>query len=176
MNKLMIGRRKIPWIQWAADTITTFFPPTVLPPVFLFVYILGLHQNSQARGRIGATASGLRHSLSNVGSKPHLGPTPQLSAMPDAPAHWARPGIEPTSSRVLVGFTSSAPQGELPSPSFDQVPLPSPVTQRRRLQPWFQRRSWSGYIFFLLGAILLLPLDIVRFEHGSRDGWSHLPK
>ena len=38
---------------------------------------------SQARGRIGAVASGLHLSHSNVGSEPHLGPTPQLTAMPD---------------------------------------------------------------------------------------------
>ena len=38
---------------------------------------------SQARGRIGAVAAGLRHSHSNVGSEPHLGPTRQVTAMPD---------------------------------------------------------------------------------------------
>ena len=39
--------------------------------------------NSQARGRTRATAAGLHHSHSNVGSKPHLRPTPQLTATPD---------------------------------------------------------------------------------------------
>ena len=38
---------------------------------------------SQARDLIGATAASLRHSHSNVGSKPHLQPTPQLKAKPD---------------------------------------------------------------------------------------------
>ena len=38
---------------------------------------------SQARGPIGATAAGLHHSHSNVGSKPHLQCTPQLMAVPD---------------------------------------------------------------------------------------------
>ncbi len=28
--------------------------------------------------------------------------------------HWARPGIEPASSRMLVGFSTAEPQGELP--------------------------------------------------------------
>ena len=36
---------------------------------------------SQARGLIGAVSAGLRHSHSNTGSKPHLQPTPQLTAM-----------------------------------------------------------------------------------------------
>ena len=38
---------------------------------------------SQARGPIGATAAGLRQSLSNAGSKLRLRPTPQLMATPD---------------------------------------------------------------------------------------------
>ena len=37
----------------------------------------------QARGQIGAVATGLRQSHSNVGSKPSLQPTPQLMATPD---------------------------------------------------------------------------------------------
>ena len=38
---------------------------------------------SQARGRIGAVATGLRQSHSNAGFNPRLQPTPQLTAMPD---------------------------------------------------------------------------------------------
>ena len=38
---------------------------------------------SQARGPIGVVATGLRHSHSDVGSEPHLQPTPQLTATPD---------------------------------------------------------------------------------------------
>ena len=38
---------------------------------------------SQARGLIGAVATGLCQSHSNVGSEPPLQPTPQLTAMPD---------------------------------------------------------------------------------------------
>ena len=39
--------------------------------------------SSQARGLIGAVATGLRHSPSPAGSEPYLRPTPQLKAMPD---------------------------------------------------------------------------------------------
>ena len=39
--------------------------------------------SSQARGWIGAVAIGLRQSHSNTGSKLHLQPTPQLTAMLD---------------------------------------------------------------------------------------------
>ena len=38
---------------------------------------------SQARGRIGAVATGLCQSHSNAGSEPRLRPTPQLTATPD---------------------------------------------------------------------------------------------
>ena len=38
---------------------------------------------SQARGRIGAAATGLHQSHSNAGSEPRLRPTPQLTATPD---------------------------------------------------------------------------------------------
>ena len=39
--------------------------------------------SSQARGQIRATAAGLYHSHSNVGSGLHLQPTRQLTATPD---------------------------------------------------------------------------------------------
>ena len=56
---------------------------------FFFVFFLFLwvaptaYGGSQARGRIGAAATGLRQSHSNSGSEPCLQPTPQLTATPD---------------------------------------------------------------------------------------------
>ena len=41
------------------------------------------HGGSQARGPIGAAAASLCHGHSNVGSKPYLQPTPQLTATLD---------------------------------------------------------------------------------------------
>ena len=70
--------------------------------------------SSQARGGIGAEAASLHHSHSNRGSKPGLPPTPQLTATWDSPTRWSRPGIEPMSSWIIVGFISAEPQGELP--------------------------------------------------------------
>ena len=61
--------------------------------VFFFVFLVfffavswatpAAYGSSQARGRIGAVASGLHQSHSNVGSEPCLQLTPQLTAMPD---------------------------------------------------------------------------------------------
>ena len=69
---------------------------------------------SQARGQIRAAAAGLHHSHSNARSKPHLEPTPQLTAAPARfLTHWARPGVESASSWMLVIFIYAEPQWEL---------------------------------------------------------------
>ena len=49
----------------------------------LFRAVPAAYGGSQARDPIGAVAAGHGHSHSNVGSKPHLRPTPQLTAMLD---------------------------------------------------------------------------------------------
>ena len=41
------------------------------------------YEGSQARGQNRAIATGLRQSHSNMGSEPHLQPTPQLTTTPD---------------------------------------------------------------------------------------------
>ena len=47
--------------------------------------------SSQARGWIRAAAAGLHHRHSNIGSEPHLRPTPQLRATLDSqPAEWGQ--------------------------------------------------------------------------------------
>ena len=54
--------------------------------------------------QIRAVLASLCHSHSNTASELHLWPIPQLSAIPDALTHWARSGIELTSSWTLVRF------------------------------------------------------------------------
>ena len=49
----------------------------------LFRATQGVYGSLWARGQIGATAADLQHSHSNAGSKLHLQPTPQLTAMLD---------------------------------------------------------------------------------------------
>ena len=68
----------------------------------------------QARGRIRGAAATLCHSLRNTGSEPHLWPTPQLTGNTGSLTHWARPGIKPVSSWILVGFVTIEPRWELP--------------------------------------------------------------
>ena len=66
------------------------------------------YRSSQARGRIGTTAASLCHS--NTRSEPHLSHICNTKSL----THWARPGIEPASSWILVGFLSTEPWQELP--------------------------------------------------------------
>ena len=58
--------------------------------LFFFVVVVAIswaapaaYGGSQARGPIGAVATGLRQRHSNAGSEPRLQPTPQLTATPD---------------------------------------------------------------------------------------------
>ena len=95
--------------------------PQVIPSflVFFFLFLLfrttGVaYESSQARGRIGATATGLCHSPSNARFKPGLQSTPQVTATPDPLTYWERLGIGPISSWILAGFITAAPQQELP--------------------------------------------------------------
>ena len=79
---------------------------------------------SQARGQIGAAAVGLHHSHSDARSKPHLQPTPQLTARPDPLTHCVRPGSEASFSWILVRFVITEPQCELWNISFlKKIPL-----------------------------------------------------
>ena len=65
----------------------TFYALSFLLYFILFFCFLGpapvAHGGSQARGRTGATAAGLYHSLSNARSELRLAPTPQLTATLD---------------------------------------------------------------------------------------------
>ena len=80
--------------------------------VLLFRAACVAYGSSWVRGQIRAAATSLQHSHGNAGSTLHLWPTQQLSAMLDPLTHWARPGIEPKSSWVLVGFVTTEPQWE----------------------------------------------------------------
>ena len=61
---------------------------------FFFFGFIGphsCHMEAPRRGQIRATATGLRHSHSNVGFELHLSSTPQLKATPDpSPTEWGQ--------------------------------------------------------------------------------------
>ena len=78
---------------------------------FLFKVAPVVYGSSQARGWIGAAAAVLSHSHSNAKSEPHLWPMLNLQQCQTL-THWARPGMEPASSWVLVRFIYIDPQWE----------------------------------------------------------------
>jgi len=61
----------------------SFFVVVVVVIVAISWAAPAAHGGSQARGAIGAVATGLRQGHSNAGSEPRLQPTPQLTATPD---------------------------------------------------------------------------------------------
>ena len=90
---------------------------------FFFIILLfratpAAHGGSQARGRIRATAASLHHSHSQqhrirAASATHTTAHGNAGSL----THGARPGIEPTTSWVLVGRVSTAPRRALGRPS-----------------------------------------------------------
>ena len=90
--------------------------------IYLFTYFcfLGLHVRHMEIPRLGVelelqlltyvTATATQ----DPGSEPHLWPTPQLMGNARSLTHWARPGIEPASSWIKVGFITDDPRWELP--------------------------------------------------------------
>ena len=84
----------------------------------LFRAIPTANGSSQAKGRIRATAAGLHHGHSNVGSQLHLEPAASVTYTTShgnarSLTHWERPEIQPASSQLSVGFFSTVPQQEL---------------------------------------------------------------
>ena len=62
-----------------------FFPFKTIIHLFILLFRAApmAYEGSQARGRIGAAAAGLRHSHSHTRSELPLQPTPHLTAMQD---------------------------------------------------------------------------------------------
>ena len=124
---------------------------------------------SEARGLIGAVAAGLCHSHSNMGT--------YTTAHGNARSliHWARPGIEPTTSWFLVGFVSAVPWQELWNmyslilvARFYECPLV-------KLNMFKSAVSFLDIflIFFKNGSIVDLQLSVsdVQYNNDSRFLW-----
>ena len=110
----------------------------------------------QARGRIGAAAASLQHSHSNAGSELCLQPTPQAHSNARSLTQWARPGIKPASSCLLVGFISAEPQQELLTQCLDV--LVCKWWESADFQPWSlwqDLTSFSSYLS-LMGRVSLV--------------------
>ena len=78
------GKRYLIFKKWAENQNLKYI---LLPQIdFFFVFSRATamtYGGSETRGLIRAVTTSQHQSHSNVGSKPHLRPTPQLMAMPD---------------------------------------------------------------------------------------------
>ena len=136
------------WASWMMKSRDYVFYLLVgqLPKLFVRIYFLFFlffffvsraapvaYGVSQARGRIGAAAAGLRHNHSNNGS----------------PTHWARPGIEPTPSWI-PGFvnhwaTTATPRIYFLRQCWMLFFRVLCISQTYR----FQVQSFCGHLYFL---------------------------
>ena len=96
------------------------------PPIFLlsfsfssstFFFPFAAYGSSQAKlSQIGATAASHSRSHSRILAMSEN--YTRAHGNERSPTHWARPGIEPSSSQILVGFVSTAPQQKFLSFSY----------------------------------------------------------
>ena len=93
--------------------------PTYFFSFFFFCFRAAhvTYGSSQARGWFGTAAASLHHSHSHAGSKLRLQTPTTSHGNAGSSTHWVRPRIEPTSSRILVGFIPTEPTWELPHSS-----------------------------------------------------------
>ena len=90
-------------------------------PIFYFLFLFfGLfravptaYESSQARGQIGTLAAILCHRHSNARSEPVSVTYTTAHSNTGSLTYWAKPGIEPASSWLLVRFVSSRPRRKL---------------------------------------------------------------
>ena len=94
--------------------------PTILflTFIYLFIYILGPCQHHMDVPRLGVELElqlpGLHHSHSNTPSELHVWLPPQFGSNSESLTNWARPGIEPISSWILVGFLTHWATARIP--------------------------------------------------------------
>ena len=81
-NRLSLGGR-VSFLFFFFFFLSFVFVVVVVVVVAISWAAPAAYGGSQARGLIGAVATGLHQSHSNKGSELHLKPTPQLTAMPD---------------------------------------------------------------------------------------------
>ena len=100
------------WLHWILNPLS--HKGIAIHSFFFFFFLFRAtpvaYGNSQTEGWIGATAAQPKPQPQKHASVIYTTAHGNAGFM----THWARPGIEPTSSWILIGFTSFVPQRELP--------------------------------------------------------------
>ena len=101
------------------------------PTIFLSFFILGLHSWHIEARRLGVKSElqlPVHHSHSNTGIRTTSATYTTAHGNTGYLTHWVRPGIEATSSWLLVGFVPTEPRQELHSLFFKDISDVSPET------------------------------------------------
>ena len=96
------------------------------------------YRGSQARGQIGTVATGLCQSHSNIRIRVTSATYTTAHGNIGSLTHWARPGIEPTTSWFLAGFVNHWGKAVTPSLSW---------FLRRSISLLFMMQKWSKICF-----------------------------
>ena len=121
----------------------------------LFRAILAAYGGSQARGQIRAVAARLHH----------------ISQQCRILTHWARTGIKPTSSWILVRGISAEPQLELPSLNIFNSPkiFTFGIKKSMKLKE-VKRNYWTLVITFIVSLIFPPPTPFIFL--GNKVEWT----
>ena len=164
------------WTHWKYK-ITNRICVCVCVCVCLFRTAPAAYGSTQARGWIRAAATSPHHSHSNARSQPGLQPMLQLLATPWSLTHWARPGIKPTSSRMLVRFITTELCQELPSRIWKVITWKDKDVERAVYKKGNRASVLGSFTFiyykgmeimFLFSWELKLPYEIVPWEGYSK--------
>ena len=108
----------------------------------LFRAISMAYRGSQDRGRLGVGAAGPHHNHSHLGSKPHLPPTPELTAMPDPYPTEQRQGSNPYPHGYQLGSLLLSHNRNCPLPFCSS---PGEEGKNRSDLPWVPKASSLSY-------------------------------
>ena len=136
--------------QWSSPGKTLVLERTLF--VFCLPTVPVACGASQARGQIGAVATGLHHSPghSQIQAVSAIYTTARSNA--ESLTHRVRPGIEPASSKLLVRFISAEPWREFLEQTLD---IQTPRHRELRVAiPW-PDSSPTEFQFKLWGKIIL---------------------
>ena len=105
--------------------VDSFLPFSLSLSLFLlsclFMATPAAYRGSQARGLIGAIATGLRHSHSNAVVRAASATYTTAHGNVGSLTHGAKPGVKPASSWILVRFVSAVPGQECQVSGFHSL-------------------------------------------------------
>ena len=100
------------------------------------------HESSQARGQIGAAATGPPHSHSNAGSEPHPWPTPQVTATLDPQPTERGQGLNSRLHGHQSGWLLLSHSGNSQTWALFRILCPPPKKNPLPFVTWVNNSGW----------------------------------